>query len=158
MHTKMAGPAHFCTFRPKNTLNLRQKLPDRLVNISTLTLLERDLIRTKKALRPGTPLHLPFWFLARMERDIFLWKNRLSVADAEHFDFWLDPVRLAIKRLRALKSPHHLEAASADATKLERRYVKSVIKALLPKLPIIQALTQKVAAENDSRPAVWLLI
>lgn len=154
----MTGPVHFCTFRPKNTLELSRPLPERVINISTLTLAERDLIKSRRVVRPPSALHLPFWFLARMERDIFLWRNRLSVADAELFDYWLDPVRLAIKRLRSLRSPQHLQSTSADSTRLEKIYIKSVIKALLPKLSKLQVLTQRVAAESDPRPAVWLMI
>ena len=45
----------------------------------------------------------PVWFLAETERNVFLWRNGLSVAQCDEFEFWLDPRALIEKRLRQLE-------------------------------------------------------
>jgi hypothetical protein len=78
----------------------------------------------------------PVWFLAETERNVFLWRHGLSLADRDDFEFWLDPRALVDKRLRQLDQATHsfpgwaselAEPAPRDA---ERGYLASFIEML----------------------------
>lgn len=55
---------------------------------------QRDLL-------PGSTA-APIWFLAETERNIFLWRNGLSLSQRDHFEFCFDVPRLIARRLRQL--------------------------------------------------------
>jgi len=46
----------------------------------------------------------PLWFLANLERDVFLWRSGRSVADKREFEFWINPHTLIQKRTDQLTS------------------------------------------------------
>lgn len=45
----------------------------------------------------------PLWFIAETERNIFLWRSGLSLAQADDFEFWIDLPALINKRLKQLE-------------------------------------------------------
>ncbi len=159
MLTKMAGPAHFCTLNHKHSLDLAKPLPKWLITVSTVRVLEATLLRQDLLRTPKGGFHMPLWLLARMERDIFLWRNKFSLSDADYFEFWIDPVRLAIKRLKSLTKSKTLSPEYIDSTRLERHYLKSVVKGILPKLDSLQTLLVQLSVEeNPQRINAWLKI
>lgn len=83
--------------------NVRQKsqIPSQAALLEVLKgtetrLQERGLLRYKGS---GHPL----WFVAEMERNVYLWRNGHSLAEQERFEFWIDAPRLIEKRLGTLE-------------------------------------------------------
>lgn len=52
----------------------------------------------------GAFTHTPIWFLAETERNVFLWRNGLSLTEEASFEFWVDLRALVEKRLLHLNS------------------------------------------------------
>lgn len=46
----------------------------------------------------------PIWFLAEMERNVYLWRTGNSIQDSDDFTFWVQPRKLISKRLHQLES------------------------------------------------------
>lgn len=97
------------TLRPQtpqlHTQDLRTlcpKLSDGCVLLGILRAVETDL-RTRRVLSGTKPGTLPLWFLAETERNIFLWRNSQSIADASSYTFWIDVPALITKRRAQLK-------------------------------------------------------
>jgi len=84
-------------------LHSRGELPAGSVLIDTLRPLESELAR--RAIIPGQAQQsaTPVWFLAETERNVFLWRQGLSLLDADQFEFWVDTKRLIEKRLDHLE-------------------------------------------------------
>jgi hypothetical protein len=81
-----------------------QKPPSDAVTIEVLKLMELHL--QKRGLIPesvGTTFRY-LWFVAETERNVFLWRNGLSIADANNFEFWIQVSDLIQKRLNQLAS------------------------------------------------------
>ena len=79
----------------------RQPPPDS-VTIDVLRMMELHLQR--RGLIPaavGTNFRY-LWFIAETERNIFLWRNSLSIEDARRFEFWVSVPDLIKKRLAKL--------------------------------------------------------
>ena len=77
--------------------------PPDAVTIDVLRLMELHLQR--RGLIPeavGTTFRY-LWFIAETERNIFLWRNSLSIEDARHFEFWVSVPALIKKRLAKLE-------------------------------------------------------
>ena len=83
--------------------NVRE-LPSSAILLDSLKTLEiqlqhRDLLSQRDKAHSNQPI----WFLAETERNIFLWRAGLSLADAKHFEFWVDIEELIKKRLNQLE-------------------------------------------------------
>ena len=75
------------------------EVPESAVPLSVLKRTEEEL-RTRGLLgRTVSSTVLPLWFLGETERNVFLWRNGLSVDDASRFEFWIDVPRLIEKQL-----------------------------------------------------------
>lgn len=72
-------------------------LPSTAVLIDALRPLELTLIRRGLAGQGAAPLH-PLWFLAETERNVFLWREGLSLGDQGSFEFWVDVPALIERR------------------------------------------------------------
>jgi len=79
----------------------------------------------------------PVWFLAETERNVFLWRHGLSLADHEEFEFWLDPRALVDKRLKQLERAGETafpgwasELAEPAPREAERGYLASFVEVL----------------------------
>lgn len=110
-----------------------QKPPVNAVTIDVLKLMELHL--QQRGLIPesvGSAFRY-LWFLAETERNIFLWRNGLSISDAENFEFWVNVPALIHKRVRQLEladmenpftNPLWGESSSGEqATGRERQYL-----------------------------------
>jgi hypothetical protein len=70
---------------------------------STTLLLEalRPLEKRLESLPALTPFlqyrSSPLWFYAQTQRDTYLWRQGLSIADEQYFQFWIDVPRLITK-------------------------------------------------------------
>ena len=62
-------------------------------------------MQKKGLLGPLRPSHCqPLWFTAETERNVFLWKHGLSLANKDDFEFWIDLKALVNKRINLLKT------------------------------------------------------
>lgn len=75
--------------------------PQEAVIADVLKLIEVTL-QQKGILRVDPNSFNPLWFFVETERNIFLWRNRLSLAHKDKFEFWVDIDLLIEKRLRQL--------------------------------------------------------
>lgn len=87
----------------QSTGNTPQKLPENGFLLSfikrfELSLCERGLLPPLR----GNSFN-PIWFLAEMERNIYLWRRGLSIDNATDYLFWLDIRSLVTKRLNLLE-------------------------------------------------------
>ncbi len=57
----------------------------------------------------------PLWFLVETERNIFLWRNGLSLSNQNDFEFWVDLPKIVEKRLKQLD---HLSSENPFLTPL----------------------------------------
>ncbi|NDC39032.1 MAG: hypothetical protein EBZ48_13445, partial [Proteobacteria bacterium] len=78
-------------------------LPSSAILIDALKPLENTLIQRGLAGEGGAPNH-PLWFLAETERNVFLWRHGLSLADQGRFEFWVDVPGLIERRCRQVSS------------------------------------------------------
>lgn len=79
-----------------------QKPPSDAVTLDVLKLMELHL--QNRGLIPasvGTTFRY-LWFVAETERNVFLWRNGLSISDAAHFEFWIEVSDLIEKRILQL--------------------------------------------------------
>ncbi|MCB0310639.1 MAG: hypothetical protein KDD42_05360 [Bdellovibrionales bacterium] len=82
----------------------------------------------------------PLWFMAETERNIFLWRRGLSLAQADQFEFWVEPHRLVEKRLKQLSLAESenpftnplwgSSAADPDTTTREATYLSNLLENL----------------------------
>lgn len=84
-----------------NCVQSGSSLPATAVLYDCIKPLETSLQR-RGMLGRSAKSHYPLWFLAETERNVFLWRNGLSVLDADHYEFWIDLVELIDKRIGQL--------------------------------------------------------
>jgi len=86
--------AHFCT----DLRTFAQDIPPAAILLDFLRPLETALL--DKDFLNESPGHLfyPLWFVAEIERNVFLWRNGFSLSDHVNFEFWVDMERLISKR------------------------------------------------------------
>lgn len=61
-------------------------------------------LQERGLLPPATGPSFSFlWFIAETERNVFLWRNGYSIAQADEFDFWVSVPDLIQKRLNQLE-------------------------------------------------------
>jgi hypothetical protein len=127
---------------------------------------------------PPRTHYAPLWFLVETERNVFLWRNGLSVCDADDYEFWIDPARLVEKRLLQLENPDignpflsssielaETTNASPDARQQakeeESRYLNDFLELLHRGAPHAHALSEVLSivsnAPGKARPARVLL-
>lgn len=70
------------------------------MSLELLKSVERELVGRKMISGPAPSC--PLWFLANLERDLFLWRSGRSVADKREFEFWVNPHALIQKRIDQL--------------------------------------------------------
>lgn len=82
-----------------------QDLPQNAILLDSLKTLELQLQRRGIIGLELGDVHFaqPIWFSAETERNIFLWRSGLSLADVENFEFWIDVEKLVEKRLTLLE-------------------------------------------------------
>ena len=74
-----------------------EELPGSSILLDALKPLEQEL--SKRGLTGGCGKHShPLWFLAETERNVFLWRNGLSLSDQDKFEFWIDIPALIERR------------------------------------------------------------
>ena len=77
-------------------------LPPGAMLASFVRTLETRLLARGFLSAPRGEFH-PLWFLVETERNVFLWRNGLSLENAADFEFWVDPAALVEKRLLQLE-------------------------------------------------------
>jgi len=78
-----------------------QNRPNDGVLIGVLKAIETEF--TRRGLIQQNSGH-PLWFAAETERNVFLWRNGLSLENQFEFEFWVRPQALIEKRLNQLKT------------------------------------------------------
>jgi hypothetical protein len=104
----------------------------------------------------------PLWFLGETERNVFLWRNKKSIKDAEEYSFWLDVKKLISKRLAQLEAsdPENpflnplwgSTSHNTDNHNSERRYLTELLKLYIPAeahLAAISAVQALVSTISD---------
>ena len=87
-------------------------LSETSVTLNTLKATERALVKKELLPKNSAFQETPIWFLAETERNVFLWRNGLSLTDSPNFEFWFDPIELASRQLgKLLERPHSDERA-----------------------------------------------
>lgn len=78
-------------------------IPINTVTIDVLRSIEARLTERGFLPEPVGPSFGFLWFIAETERNVFLWRNGMSIADADRFEFWVNLPNLIEKRLRQLQ-------------------------------------------------------
>lgn len=81
-----------------------QDLPKGACTLEVLKTIESQLLNRGILKAPPGVASAPLWFLAETERNIFLWRNGLSLTQEDDFEFWIDLPKLFEKRLTQLQS------------------------------------------------------
>lgn len=127
---------------------------------------ENELIGRGLLVPPSTH-YAPLWFLVETERNVFLWRNGLSVCDADEYEFWIDPARIVEKRLLQLENPEignpflssSIELAEASTTspdarrqahEEEERYLNDFLELLHRGAPHAHALSEVLSIVSTS--------
>lgn len=79
-----------------------QKPPSDAVTIEVLKMMELHLQRRGLIPESVGSAFRYLWFVAETERNVFLWRNGLSISDASRFEFWIDVAELIEKRISQL--------------------------------------------------------
>lgn len=74
-------------------------IPKDCLNLDVLKSLEIELQTRGIVLNPLNFSVHPFWFVAETERNVFLWRNGLSLDKKDYFEFWVNVRKLGQKRL-----------------------------------------------------------
>lgn len=80
-----------------------QKPPADAVTIDVLKMMELHLQRRGLIPESVGSAFRYLWFVAETERNVFLWRNGLSISDAARFEFWIDVAQLIEKRIVQLE-------------------------------------------------------
>ena len=78
------------------------ELPSSAIVLEALKPLESHLLHRKLIGKGGMP-NAPLWFLAETERNVFLWRNGMSLADQDKFEFWIEIPHLVTRRQEQLR-------------------------------------------------------
>ncbi len=77
--------------------------PTGAITLEVLKLMETHLQRRNLLPSTTTTSFRYLWFVAETERNVFLWRNQLSLGDAGNFDFWVIVDELVQKRVSQLE-------------------------------------------------------
>lgn len=78
------------------------EIPSSAIVLEALKPLESHLLERKLIGKSGMP-STPLWFLAETERNVFLWRNGMSLADQDKFEFWIEIPHLVKRRQEQLR-------------------------------------------------------
>jgi len=83
-----------------------EQLPVALANttllLDTIRTLETRMLTRGLISAINAQATTPLWFLAETERNVFLWRRGISLADQEKLEFWVDLPKLIEKRIKSL--------------------------------------------------------
>jgi len=144
------------------------KVPQEGVLLNLFRTFENRLIEKCLLPPPQNAGINPLWFLGETERNVFLWRNKKSIKDAESYSFWLDVRKLISKRLAQLenKDPenpflHPLWGSTAqhtDGRDSERHYLTELLRLYVPAeahlaaISAVQALVSTISStEGDPK-------
>ncbi len=134
------------------------------VPLSAMKTLETQL--QKRGITKTNPVNLasPLWFIAETERNVFLWRNGFSLADADNFEFWVDVEALVNKRLRAQQqadadNPFHngfwsTESIDGENLREERAYFEQIVDAVVKIEAHLLALSLAALGDQNEKPVV----
>ncbi len=132
------------------------KIPENGVQLTLFKTFENRLIDRGLLPRPQDMNLNPLWFLGETERNIFLWRNKRSINDADQFSFWLDVKKLASKRLAQIENSdiHNpflnsswgslsgsTESGPVETRHEERRYITELLRLFAPAEPHLSAIS-----------------
>lgn len=99
-----------------------------------------------------TETFYPLWFLVETERNIFLWRNGLSLSNQDDFEFWVDLPKIVEKRLKQIDrfSPENpflsplwgSASAQPKVSDEEKQYFKELIEVTTRMQEHLHALSQ----------------
>lgn len=134
-----------------SSTNDAHKLPEIGVLLSLFRTFENRLIERDFLPSPQTYGFNPLWFLGETEQNIYLWRHKSSINDANKFHFWLDVKKLASKRLAQLErrdeenpflNPLWTQTTNGpDSIEAERHYIVELLKLFAPAEPHLTALS-----------------
>ena len=150
----------------------QRELPRGAVLEEVLRLVETQLQQKGLVANPDPDTFHPLWFLAETERNIFLWRQGLSLDQQSEFEFWVDLDALLQKRLIQLDrdEPDNpflnplLDSSAGDPAlrRVEREYVSSFrdllseIAAHAHGLSLVASLLRAEVAGGRQKPLVVL--
>lgn len=121
------------------------------VLIDALKALESELQSKEMLPAPNDAELHPLWFVAETERNVFLWRNGYSLAQADEFEFWIDWRALIEKRLAQIElqdpqnpfvNPLWSVVGGAPDPEVERAYLEQ-LSTLLEELDVhLQGLSR----------------
>lgn len=147
-----------------------QKCTPASVLLDTLTLTEKQFV--ERGMLPGAG-GFPLWFTAENERNVFLWRNGLSLGDKDRFQFWVDIPKLIEKREIQLRNAAEndpftntwwgMSAFDRTSAEEELAYLDALSSLLADLCPHLHALSQasirvmrEMGHEFSERPVVVL--
>jgi hypothetical protein len=146
----------------QNTGEELLKIPQEGVLLSLFRTFENRLIERQMLPDPQSSGFNPIWFLGETERNIFLWRNKKSIKDADDYAFWLDVRKLISKRLAQLENSNPdnpflnplwgCPSGTLDNCPNEKRYLSEFLKLYGPAEPHLAAISAVqalvITAEN----------
>lgn len=87
-----------------------QPIPSSAVLLEALKPMELRMLQ-RGLVSPPRDGNSALWFLGETERNLFLWRNGLSLDDSPEFDFWIDVPKLITKRCSGSSTPENLTVA-----------------------------------------------
>lgn len=149
-----------------DSAELLEILPKSGVEVSCLKKYEETLLQKSLITKQFAATHGPLWFLGETEINIFLWRNSLSIAHRDCFEFWIDPIKLMEKRLLQLENVESDNPFQQDSflfgprdsiNKMEIEYLNQLATHLKPSLSHLHALTKVAKIATESKTPVVLL-
>lgn len=145
------------------------KIPQDGVLLTLFRTFENRLIARHLLPDPQSSGFNPIWFLGETERNIFLWRNKKSIKDADGYAFWLDVRKLISKRLSQLENSNPENpflnplwgspSGTLDNCPNEKSYLSEFLKLYGPAEPhlaaisAVQTLVATVDNHNNFTPA-----
>ncbi len=121
-----------------------------LILLGSLKTLER-LFQKRHLTKYEQTSFYPLWFVAETERNVFLWRNQLSLSDSDQFEFWIDPLKLISKREQQLlrlkpETPFFgplwmTGSRTEDTSREELLYLEQLVIDIKEMLPHLHALS-----------------
>lgn len=136
-------------------------IPPTAISAGMLKPLEVELQKRGLLRLPKSGPIAPLWFLAETEKNIYLWRNGLSILDAGDFDFLIDLKAIMEKRMAQLEAGDEsnplvnknwaLDDSAGLDVEEEIAYIESFIDATIDMVPHLSALSQ-VARIMEEEP------
>jgi len=131
-----------------------QTLPKGAILLGVLKAIEKALLR-RELLGYQTDQAMPLWFLAETERNVFLWRNGMSIDDSCQFTFWVDVPALIAKRRSHLSrcsgfNPFVCSSESETGVEHELRYldqIEELADSILEKASVVSRASESLQQE-----------